>query len=145
LKALIGQVRTDVVFVGYQAEGTPGRDILRYAGSGQKATAENQKGGKSGRSVEKALDSAPFEGEPYVVMDGERYAIRAGIHQLSGYSAHADQSGLVNFVKGMRGKPSEIRIVHGDDGAKRVLQGELEAVVPGAKVWVPGSGIKDKG
>jgi len=80
-----------------------------------------------------------------VVMDGERYAIRAGIHQLSGYSAHADQAGLVYFVKGMRGKPSEIRIVHGDGQAKRVLQRELEAVVPGARVWVPGEGIKEKG
>ena len=44
-------------------------------------------------------------------------------------------------MKGMRGRPSEIRIVHGDGQAKRVLHRELEAVVPGAKVWVPGGGI----
>jgi metallo-beta-lactamase family protein len=31
LKALLPDKRTDVLFVGYQAKGTPGRDIQRYA------------------------------------------------------------------------------------------------------------------
>jgi len=79
LKALLGQARTDVVFVGYQAEGTPGRDILKYAGLVQKADAVNGQAVKGERNVEKSEDSAPLKGEPHVVMDGERYAIRAGI------------------------------------------------------------------
>ena len=33
-KAMLGQSRNDVVFVGYQAEGTPGRDILRGGAAG---------------------------------------------------------------------------------------------------------------
>ena len=45
---------------------------------------------------------------------------------LCGYSAHADQKDLVNFVKRMRVRPSKIRIVHGDDGAKLALKAKYE-------------------
>ena len=109
LKALLGDERNDVLFVGYQAAGTPGRDILRYG---------NKPDG-------------------YVEFEGQRYDIKAGIHALTGYSAHAGQRDLVNFVKRMRRKPTEVRIIHGDTGAKAALAGLLAEVVPGAKVWVP--------
>ncbi|RTE65263.1 MBL fold metallo-hydrolase [Amphritea opalescens] len=108
LKALLGDKRTDVVFVGYQAQGTPGWDIQRYG----------PKGG-------------------YVYLDDERIDIKAGVYTLSGYSAHADQKDLVNFVKRMRHKPKEIRIVHGDKEAKQVLKTKLGEVCPTAKVIIP--------
>jgi len=108
LKALLPDRKTDVLFVGYQAQGTPGRDIQTYG----------PRGG-------------------YVVLDGERVDIKAGIHTMSGYSAHAGQNDLLNFVKRMRFKPSEIRIVHGDDAAKLMLRDELQKVVPDGKVWLP--------
>ncbi len=97
-----------MLFVGYQAKGTPGRDIQKYG----------PKGG-------------------YVDLDNERIDIKAGVHTLSGYSAHADQKDLINFVKRMRVKPKEIRIVHGDEDAKAVLRQKLSQVVPEANVWVP--------
>lgn len=108
LKALLPDPKTDVLFVGYQAHGTPGREIQKYG----------PKGG-------------------YVYLDGERVNIKAGIHTMSGYSAHAGQKDLLNFVKRMRVKPSEIRIVHGDDAAKLELQGKLQKIVPHANVWAP--------
>jgi len=108
LKALLNDPRTDLLFVGYQAEGTPGRVIQEYG----------PKGG-------------------YVELDGEKISIAAGVHTISGYSAHADQKDLVNIVKGMKRKPKEIRIVHGDDIAKRALQVKLQGLVPEAKVWIP--------
>lgn len=108
LKALLNDSRTDVLFVGYQAEGTPGRDIQKYG----------PRGG-------------------YVYLEGERVDIRAGVHTISGYSAHADQQDLISFVMGMREKPSEIRIVHGDRDAKRALCKELVSLLPGCRVWVP--------
>jgi metallo-beta-lactamase family protein len=96
LKALLGDPRTDVLFVGYQSAGTPGRDIQQYG----------PKGG-------------------YVVLDGQRYPIRARIHTLSGFSAHADQKNLLNFVRRMRCKPKEIRLVHGEESAKKALSSAL--------------------
>jgi len=108
LKALLPDERNDVLFVGYQARGTPGRDIQKY-------------GAKGG----------------YVYLDGDRVDVHAGVHTISGYSAHADQSNLLNFVKRMRHRPSEIRIVHGDELAKQTLRDKLQIIVPEAKVWLP--------
>jgi len=108
LKALIEDKRTDILFVGYQAEGTAGRSIQKYA-------ARNG----------------------YVEMDGQRYTINAGAYTLSGYSAHADQATLLRFVKRMRIKPKEIRLVHGDNEAKLTLQNKLQQEHPEIKVWIP--------
>ncbi len=102
LKALLGDPKTDVLFVGYQASGTPGRIIQRYG---------------------------PSNG--YVELDGERYDIRAGIHTIGGYSAHADQKNLIDFARRMRRQPREIRLVHGEREAKQALKTELENICPG--------------
>ena len=97
LKAMLGDPRHNVLFVGYQARGTPGNAIKAYG----------PRGG-------------------YVDLDGERIDIRAGIDTLGGYSAHADQRGLVNFVTRMRHWPSQIRLVHGERDAKQKLSEVLK-------------------
>jgi len=97
LKAMLGDRRHDVLFVGYQARGTPGRYIQEYG----------PRGG-------------------YVYLDGEKIEIHAAVFTLSGYSAHADQQGLVEFVDGMATKPREVRLVHGDEQARRELGGKLQ-------------------
>ena len=68
---------------------------------------------------------------------GKRIDIKAGVHTVSGYSAHADQGNLIQFVKRIRRKPTEIRIVHGDDKAKRTLARRLKAVAPQARILIP--------
>lgn len=98
LKAMLGDPRHNVIFTGYQAQGTPGRIIQQYG---------------------------PANG--YVDLDGERYDIRAGITTLGGYSAHADQAGLVSFITRMRRWPEEVRLVHGDGDAKLALAKALQA------------------
>lgn len=54
-------------------------------------------------------------------LNGERIDIRASIASIGGYSAHTDQKGLVEFATGMQHWPTEIRVVHGEEGAKRAL------------------------
>lgn len=103
LKAMLGDAHHDVLFVGYQAAGTPGAIIQKYGPSGG-----------------------------YVDLDGQRITIRAGVHTISGYSAHADQSDLVKFVKRIRKKPQQVVLVHGDNHAKTTLRQKLlEEGVPG--------------
>jgi metallo-beta-lactamase family protein len=58
-------------------------------------------------------------------LDGRSYTINARVHSLSGYSAHADQADLINFVTGIPVKPAEIRLVHGDPPAKAALTEKL--------------------
>ena len=108
LKAMLGDPRHDVLFIGYQAAGTPGREIQQYG----------PRGG-------------------WVELDGQRYTIRAGVHTLEGYSAHADQQDLLNFVGRMRDKPRQIRLVHGDTGAKTALAAAIRQQYPGVEVVVP--------
>jgi metallo-beta-lactamase family protein len=105
LKALLADERTDVVFVGYQAHGTPGRDIQRYGSEGG-----------------------------YVVLDGQRYDIRAAVHTLSGYSAHADQTNLLNFVRRMRRLPQRVILVHGEREARVTLRNNLIRLFPNLDV-----------
>ena len=92
LKAMISDARHDVLFVGYQAHGTPGHAIQKYG----------PKGG-------------------YVELDRKRYDIRAKIWNAHGYSAHADQKDLTNFIKRMRVKPKVVKLIHGDASAKKSL------------------------
>ena len=83
----------DVCFVGYQAVGTPGRDIRQYAGTPG----------------------------AYVYLDGRKVLIEAGIHALTGYSAHADQCGLLEWVRSMPQRPAVIKLVHGEPPARKAL------------------------
>ncbi|WP_122556603.1 MBL fold metallo-hydrolase RNA specificity domain-containing protein [Pseudomonas viridiflava] len=97
LKAMLGDSRHNVLFVGYQARGTPGAAIQMHG----------PRGG-------------------YVELDRERFDILAGVSTVNGYSAHADQAGLVAFVTGMDEWPAQIRLVHGEPTAKKSLGQVLE-------------------
>ncbi|WP_447529204.1 MBL fold metallo-hydrolase [Vreelandella sp. TE19] len=99
LKAMLGDARHQVLFVGYQGAGTPGRTIQEYG----------PKGG-------------------WVEIDGQRIDINAGVTSISGYSAHADQKNLLDFVKRMRRWPHTIHLVHGEQSAREALKKELEAM-----------------
>lgn len=107
LKAMLGDKRNDVLFVGYQAAGTPGRDIL----------TDGPRGG-------------------WVELDGDRYDIRARIHQVGGYSAHAGQRDLLRFVEGIPEAPREIRVVHGDEDAKAAFRERLVSSLPDSRVVI---------
>ena len=97
LKAMLGDERHDVLFVGYQAQGTPGRAIQRFG----------PRGG-------------------WVELDGQRIDIRAKVHTIGGYSAHADQNDLMNFIQGIPQAPSEIRLVHGEREAQEALKARID-------------------
>lgn len=92
LKSMLLDSRHDVLFIGYQAHGTPGSIIQKF-------------GPKNG----------------FVELENKKYQINAGVYTISGYSAHADQKDLVNFIKRMRVKPKVIKLIHGNHNAKRSL------------------------
>lgn len=60
-------------------------------------------------------------GSDWVRLDGKRFDVRARMHTLTGYSAHADQADLVRFVEGFETRPEKIRLVHGEYQPKQML------------------------
>ncbi|MBA1190746.1 MBL fold metallo-hydrolase [Pseudomonas entomophila] len=101
LKAMLGDPRHEVVFVGHQVPGTPGAVIQASAG---------------------------VAGFVRIDLDGQLYDVRAKVFSVPGYSAHADQAGLVEFVTGMSRWPSRIRLVHGEQPARHALAERLRDV-----------------
>jgi len=67
----------------------------------------------------------------------KKYDINAEVHTISGYSAHADQRNLVNFIKRMRHKPNDIRLVHGDAEAKASLAAVIKDQLAISSVTAP--------
>ncbi|WP_199671159.1 MBL fold metallo-hydrolase [Salinibius halmophilus] len=106
LKALLPDPRTDVLFVGYQAQGTPGRDIQHYGTGG------------------------------WVKLEGKKINIAAQVTTISGYSAHAGQDDLIGFACNTSIPVGHIRLVHGDLSAKEALAKQLSTKLPDSIIEV---------
>ncbi|CAO3310385.1 MULTISPECIES: MBL fold metallo-hydrolase RNA specificity domain-containing protein [unclassified Pseudomonas] len=98
LKAMLRDPRHEVMFVGYQAKGTPGAVIQASEGA---------------------------EGFVQLDLDGEACEIRAKVMTLSGYSGHADQAGLLRFAAQMSHGRGRVLLVHGEKKAKSALRTAL--------------------
>lgn len=95
LKHNLWNPKNTILFVGYQAPGTLGYNIVN--------------------------------GAKKVKIFGEEIAVEARIEYIEGYSGHADQEGLINFVYSFRDqKPSHIFLVHGEENAQEVLAQKIE-------------------
>lgn len=83
---------------------------------------------------------ALVDGTEKLRLAGEEIAVRASIHTLGGFSAHASQTQLLEWVSRFSRKPERILLVHGEDDAKAVLQQRLHA--EGYKAAIPVMGQK---
>jgi metallo-beta-lactamase family protein len=83
LKHNLWRPNAHIVFTGYQAVGTLGREII--------------------------------EGEKVVVIFGEEVLVKANIHTLGGFSAHADQKGLLKWLSSFKNPLVKVFVVHGDE------------------------------
>ena len=97
LKMGIEDPRNNIIFLSYQAKGTPGRTILMRGNRPDGAVA----------------------------LQGQNYAIRAGVHAITGYSAHADQWEIMAWLASMPEKPGSIKLVHGERPARAALAEHL--------------------
>lgn len=100
LKAMLGDPRHEVLFVGYQAKGTPGAVIQASAG---------------------------VQGFAQLDLDGQMYEVRAKVLTVGGFSGHADQAGLVAFASQGNETFRRVVLVHGDEDAKVALSKAIEA------------------
>ena len=72
---------------------------------------------------------------------GSEIAVRATIHTLGGFSAHAGQDELVHWALGMRDSHPRVYLVHGEAEAMEALQGRLRQKQMRVEIAEPGSRI----
>lgn len=94
LKHNLWNPNSTILFVGYQAPGTLGYNIIN--------------------------------GAKKVKIFGEEIAVNARIEYIEGYSGHADQEGLMNFIYSFIKKPKQIFLVHGEEESEDVLKEKIE-------------------
>jgi metallo-beta-lactamase family protein len=107
LRRNIDDPNTTILFVGFQAENTLGRKLLR--------------GDKTARIY------------------GEEYRVRARMEQIDGYSAHADERELLDFISAIPSKPKHVFVVHGEpDAAAAMAAGVLRLGIENVAIPVRG-------
>ena len=75
--------------------------------------------GTLGRSLQK--------GDTRVWIGNAKVPVQASVHKMSGYSAHADQQDLIDYIVGCKAHLKQLHLIHGDRKAK---QGLVECVTP---------------
>ena len=71
------------------------------------------------------LGAKIVSGEKKVKIFGEEIAINARIEYIEGYSGHADQEWLLNFVYSFITKPKHIFLVHGEPEGQKILKEKI--------------------
>jgi len=66
------------------------------------------------------------DGAKSLMIFGEEVPVRASIHTMGGFSAHADQNGLLDWYGAMAPSRPRTIITHGDDRARRAFSEQIK-------------------
>jgi metallo-beta-lactamase family protein len=81
------------------------------------------------------------DGAKEVTIFRESVPVRAEIHTLGGFSAHAGQSGLVNWAAPFASSKPRMFLTHGENGPRAALREQLKAKL-GLEAGMPGYGAE---
>ncbi len=90
----------------------------------------------SGYQANGTLGRRLVDGDKEVKIFDEEIQVRASIHTLGGFSAHADQKALLDWVSKFKKPPTRTFVIHGEEDASNILaerlqeQGLQNVVVP---------------
>lgn len=107
LRHNISRPECTVLFVGFQAHGTLGRQIL--------------------------------DGTKTVRIHGQQWRVSAEIAEISGFSAHADRSGLLRWLDAFKQPPKRLFLAHGEEEVSLAFANHLQRAM-GWNVEVPAFG-----
>jgi len=93
LKNRIWNPNNTILFVGYQAEKTLGREIVN--------------------------------GEKWIRIYGEEILVQAKIVTINGFSAHADQNELLEWIKPMKNSLKAVFLIHGEKEKQEVFKQKI--------------------
>lgn len=74
-----------------------------------------------GYQAEGTLGRYLIDGAKEVTLFGEKIKVNAHIHNLEGFSGHADKNGLLVWIGGFQKEPKHIFLVHGEQDAKEAF------------------------
>jgi len=92
-----------------------------------------------GYQAEGTLGRILLDGKKRVKILGEEINVKAEIYDLEGFSGHADQPTLLNWIGRFRKKPKKIFIVHGEEEPATVLSEEINRLY-GIETIIPNLG-----
>ena len=78
-----------------------------------------------GYQVEGTLGRKIVDGETKIKVYGEDVIIKAKVHTINGFSAHADQNGLIAWMNNFT-KLDKIFLIHGERDKQEIFQKEIE-------------------
>ncbi|MEA5094617.1 MAG: MBL fold metallo-hydrolase [Sedimentibacter saalensis] len=79
-----------------------------------------------GYQAEGTLGRKLIDGEKYVKVLGEEIRVNAQIHNVQGFSGHADKNALLEWLRGFSDKPKKVFLVHGEAESKLSFAEEIE-------------------
>ncbi len=79
------------------------------------------------------------DGASHVNIFGDRIPVNADIRSISGFSAHADRTALMDWVSGFKSPPKQTFVTHGEPDAAEAMRLSLEEQW-GSDVLVPEAG-----
>jgi metallo-beta-lactamase family protein len=68
---------------------------------------------------------------------GEEVLVKASIHTIGGLSAHADQAGLLDWLKGFKTSPKTVFVVHGEPESSSVFAESIRDELGWKNVIIP--------
>jgi metallo-beta-lactamase family protein len=68
---------------------------------------------------------------------GEEVLVKASIHTIGGLSAHADQAGLLDWLKGFKTPPKTVFVVHGEPESSSVFAESIRDELGWKNVIIP--------
>ncbi len=89
-----------------------------------------------GYQSRESLGRRLVDGEKLVSIHGEKVAVKAQVHTLGGFSAHAGQTDLLTWFNALAPSKPRVILTHGEDGPRNVLatliqrQYRLKPVLP---------------
>lgn len=92
-----------------------------------------------GYQAQESLGRRLIEGVKRVKILGEEISVRAEIHNMDGFSAHADRSQLLDWLEHFTGKPANIFLVHGESDMSEPFAKLVEERL-GVSTYIPSYG-----
>jgi metallo-beta-lactamase family protein len=80
-----------------------------------------------GYQGQNSLGRRLVDGAKFVSIFGNDVKVRAHVHTLGGFSAHAGQSGLVTWAAPFEQTKPRMFLTHGEDGPRRILRDKLKS------------------